>query len=260
MNTAAYKLFVDPIESRVARNESDFYTLRLPLRMLLERDPDLLQVLTDTGNVAFGHNKPGSHKVVVTCPEGASDTLEWIRESLPQFDAEIREQPNTRFVELTRLKGCSLGCVDRRLDDTGVDVLSKEAQITHAGGPLVLDPRLAEEMPAAHRKNLIRALQIASQSGAPVGNLNYHFGAEGSSGCGMYGVLTSANPRILETLNRPGDIIGMLRRVRDEYGRILSTDCRITASVVLGSKDSITYNPEDPADWEALLAEKELVL
>ncbi|MBU0705840.1 hypothetical protein KJ657_03110 [Patescibacteria group bacterium] len=168
MNNAEFKLYVEPTESRVARNESDFYTLRLPFSMLKEQDPNLLQVIADTGNVAFGHNKPDSKTVVVTCPEGSSGEMQWIKEALPQFDVQIREQAGSKFVELTALKGCSLGCVDRRLDDTGVDVLSKEAQITHAGGPLVLDPKLKDEMPAAHRENLIRALQTAAESGAPV--------------------------------------------------------------------------------------------
>jgi len=260
MKTAEYRLFVDPTESRVARNESDFYTFRVPLAMLCENDQNLLQVLIDTGNVAFGHNRPGNQKVVVTCPKGASRRLQWIKTSLPQFDVEIREQAGNRFVEFTGFRGCSLGCVDRRLDDTGVDIFSKEGQITHAGGPLVLDPKLESEMPGAHRASLVRALKYASENGAPVNSLNYHFGAEGSSGCGMYNALTSANPRIREVLNHPGDIVKMMRRVRDHYGRILSTECRITASVVLGSKDSITFSPEDPADYEALLAEKDLVL
>ena len=124
MNTAEYKLFVDPTESRVARNESDFYTLRLPFGMLRQQNADLLQVLTDTGDVAFSHNKPESKKIIVTCPEGSAETMQWIRDTLPQFDVEIFEQPGVKFVEFSRLKGCSLGCVDRRLDDMGVDLRS----------------------------------------------------------------------------------------------------------------------------------------
>ena len=260
MNSAEFKLYVEPTESRVARNESDFYTLRLPFRMLRHQDPNLLQVLTDTGNVAFSHNKSDSKKVLVTCPKGTAESLQWIKESLGQFDVEIREQIGSKFVDFNVIKSCSLGCVDRRLDDTGVDVISKEAQITHAGGPLVLHPKLKDEMPAAHRANLLRALQYAADARAPVGTLNYHFGAEGTSGCGMYAVLSGGSARIRETLRGPDNIIDMMKMVRDTYGRVLSPDCNITGSVVLGSKDSITYNLDDAADVEALKAEKDLVL
>ncbi|MFH0838464.1 MAG: hypothetical protein V1880_04340 [Patescibacteria group bacterium] len=260
MNNAEFKLYVEPTESRVARNESDFYTLRLPLAMLQEKNADLLTVLTDTGNVAFGHNKPDSKTVVVTCPQGATESLQWIKEALSQFNVEIREQAGSKFVNFYTLKGCSLGCVDRRLDDTGVDPISREAQITHAGGPLVLHPKLKDEMSVAHRVNLFRAMEHAKDAGVPVGNMNYHFGAEGTSGCGMYGVLSEANAKVRETLRGPEDIISMMRMIREEFGGMLSTDCRITGSVVLGSKDSITYNLDDPADIEALKAEKNLVL
>ena len=115
-------------------------------------------------------------------------------------------------------------------------------------------------MPVAHVVNLVRALRYAAEAKAPVSILNYHFGAEGSGGCGMYGVLSGANAKIRETLNRPEDIFYMLNLVRDRYGRILSTDCRITGSVLYGSKDSMTYDLDEIADREALMAEKELVL
>lgn len=261
MNNAEFELHVIPSEFRVAQSESKSYTLRLPMSMLLKQDLNLEQVLMDTGSVAFGHNKPDSRIVVVHCPAGAEQSVEWIREKLRQFEVRVRPQDQKRFISMMSLRKCGLGCVDRRLDDTGVNLMSGEAQITQAGGPLVLHPILTEAMPPAHRANLLRAMELAVKSGAAVGSLNYHFGAEGASGCGMYGALSKANPSIRETLSRPQDVVDMLKMIRDKHARLLQPNTEITGSVLLGgSGDTITYDLDDPDEVKDMLSERNLVL
>ncbi len=260
MDTCNYKLVVEPTESRVIRNENDFYTFRIPLGLLQERDPNLLQTVVDTAHVAFGHNTPDSKTVIITCPEGASATLQWLLDELSAFDVKVREQSETKFVSFSVLESCELSCVDRRLDDRGADPVSKVAQLTHAGGALVLHPKLKGEMPAHHIAGLRRNIEAVARLGAPVGRLDYHFGAEGGGGCGMYKALSKATPAVAEILRGPEDVVEMLRSVRDDLGRVLATDCKITGSVVYGDNDTMIYDLDEPADREALAAERELVL
>jgi hypothetical protein len=172
----------------------------------------------------------------------------------------VRQQVASKFVDLNIITNCGLGCVDRRLDDVGVDPVSKTAQITHAGGALVLHPQLRAEMPAHHVATLERGLSVLADHGAPVGKIDYHFGAGGAGGCGMYGLLASKNSAIREHLRTPEDIIDMLRRIREACAKVLTTDCGITGSVVYKDLSGMAYNLDDKADTEALRAEKDLVL
>ncbi len=260
MDTCDYKLVVEPTESRVARNESDFYTFRIPLKLLQERDQNLLQTVLDTANVAHGHNASGNETVIITCPEGTSAQLQWLVDGLNQFDVQVREQVGTKFVDFSVIKSCELCCVDRRLDDRGVDPVSGVAQLTHAGGALVLHPDLRDEMPVHHVATLRRSIKAAADAHAPVGRLDYHFGAEGGGGCGMYGVLSRASKVVAEKLREPDDVFDMLNRIRDDFGRVLATDCRLTGSVVYGNNDTVAYDLDEQADREALAAERQLVL
>ncbi len=263
-------LAIEPVESRVAQNEDDFYTFRIPLGLLQKYDSDLLQTVLDTANVAFSHNAPGNKLVTITCPEGGSADLHWLILELKKagLQVEVREQADTKFVDFTTIKNCDLGCVDRRLDDTGYDPIAKTAQITHAGGALVLHPKLKDEMPAHHVKALTRSIEFAAEAGAPVNKLDYHFGAQGDGpldakaggGCGMYKVLTEGSPTIREALQKPDDIIEMLRMIRNAFGKVLATDCHLTGSVVYGNNDSMVYDLDNPADVEAIIAEKGLAL
>lgn len=262
---ADYKLVVEPTESRVAYNENDSYTYRVPFGLMKVRNPHLLRTIVETAGVAFSHNKPGSKKIVMTCPKGMSDSVQWLVGELSQegFQVDVRELDGVKFMELNILKGCSLGCVDRRMDDTGVDPIAKTGQITHAGGPLILDPalrRLMIEQHQDHLRTLEDALFMANRSAAPINRLDYHFGVEGGGGCGMYGVLSRAHEEIRDLLKSPSDIVDMLKRVRDAYGNALSRDCSITGTVVGPENDSMIYDLDDSGDVRGLLREDRIVL
>jgi len=262
MHNCEYELHLEATESRLAQNEDNSYTFRVPFGLLKTPDSNLLKTVIETAGVAFGHNRPDSKNLVITCPVGHSEDINWLVTGLKQagIQVQVKEQARSKFVDITALKGSTLCCVDRRLDDQGVHPLTQTGQITHAGGPLVLDPNLRQEMPANHVEVLQKGIQTLAEAGAPLKALDYHFGAEGGGGCGMYNLLTRLNQRIKDALSTPQDICEMLNRVRDELGRFAATDCMITGSVVYGDGSTMTYNLDEVEDKEALLAERNLVL
>lgn len=168
-------------------------------------------------------------------------------------------QNDAEFVNLTADHKPELCCVDRRMDDIGVDETSHAAQITHAGGPLILHPDLQGEMPAHHVATLTRGLQHLAQT-SPVARLDYHFGIEGGQGCGMFALLSGKNHTIREALQSPEDVREMLLHIRDKFAAVLATNCRITGTVVTPENDISTFDLDADADFAGLLDHKDLVL
>jgi hypothetical protein len=93
--------------------------------------------------------------------------------------------------------------------------------------------------------------------------MDYHFGSNGATGCGMYTAL-SRHPDIgkilREKLHTPEQIIAMLKKIRDELQDILQSDCQIRGTVIDNRGRDIIYDLDDRGDVNSLLKEKDLAL
>jgi hypothetical protein len=259
-----HQLILNPSESRIGYNDNRFYTFRLPLHIMEVEDPNTLCSIVDTAKAVFRHNKPDSKKVIITCPEGGTKKLIWITRALEKEGMKVtmQVQPKNKFIDLSVIGGVELCCVDRRMDDKGAT--EDSTQITHSGGPLVLHPDLEKvESIQPYRQTIIRSLSAANAAGSPVKRLDYHFGAEGGAGCGMYATLLKdpvIGPIFRAKLNTPDQIRVMLDKIRHGLRDILSADCRITGTVIDGKEASIVYDLDKRADAKGLSEERDLVL
>ena len=263
-NSENHQLILNPSESRIGYNDNRFYTFRLPLHIMEVEDPNTLRSIVDTAKSVFRHNKSDSKKVIITCPEGGQKKLIWITRALEQegMSVTMQIQPKNKFIELSAISGVELCCVDRRMDDKGAT--EESTQITHSGGPLLLHPDLEKvESVQPYRQTIVRSLSAANASGSPVRRLDCHLGAEGGAGCGMYATLLKdpvIGPIFRAKLHTPEQIRVMLDRIRHGLRDILSTDCRITATVIDGKEASIVYDLDKRADAKGLSDEMDLVL
>lgn len=256
-------LQIEPTESRISLNEKNFYTLRVPSELLIKDDLNFLQAVIDTANVAFSHNNSESKKIIeITCPDGASENLEWLLTELRRsgFDPRIKTQKKSRFVELSFLDSCSLDCVDRRLDDMGVNPITRTSQITHPGGPLVLHPYLEGIVPLHHVETVKRSLKLLKGAGSSVNRLGSHMGAEGEPGCGMLALLKRDNSSVGEILSNPDDLCIMMDLIRDKYWDLLASHCSATGTVVYPDGSSCCFDLDNDGDVNDLKSEKDLQL